>query len=59
MCFIISIVGLVLGFNFFMADNYFASLGSVAVSIFFIFLMIRNIQHVKKLKKEKENKNDS
>lgn len=52
MCFIISIVGLVLGFNFFMADNYFASLGSVAVSIFFIFLMIRNIQHVKKRKRE-------
>ncbi len=59
MCLIIAIVGLVLGFNFFMADNYLASFGSVVVSIFFIFLMIRNIQHVKKLKKEKEIKNDN
>ena len=59
MCFIITIVGLVLGFNFFMAENYLAATGSIVVSIFFIFLMIRNIQHVKNLKKEKENKNDS
>ena len=58
MCFVIAIVGLVLGFNFFMADNYLATFGSVVVSIFFIFLMIRNIQHVNKLKKEK-NKNDN
>ncbi|MCD4667602.1 MAG: hypothetical protein K8R44_03265 [Sulfurimonas sp.] len=59
MCFIIAIVGLVLGFNFFMAENYLASGGAILVSIIFVFLMIRNIQHVKKLKKEKENKNDS
>ncbi|WP_455756040.1 hypothetical protein [Sulfurimonas sp.] len=55
MCFIIAIVGLVLGFNFFMADNYIAALGSVIVSVFFIFLMIRNIQHVKKLKQQKRD----
>ena len=59
MCFIIAVIGLVLGFNFFMADNYLTATGSIVVSMFFIFLMIRNIQHVKKLKKEKENKNDS
>ena len=59
MCFIISIVGLVLGFNFFMANNYLAAGGSVIVSMIFIVLMIRNIQHVKKYKKEKESKNDS
>ncbi len=57
MCFIITIVGLVLGFNFFMAENYLASLGSVLVSVFFIVLMIKNILHVKKLKKEKNNDN--
>ena len=55
MCLIIAIVGLVLGFNFFMADNYLASSVAVVVSIGFIFLMIRNIQYVKKLKKEKKN----
>ena len=31
-----------------------ASLGSVGVAIFFLVLMIRNINHVKKLKREKE-----
>ena len=55
MCFVIAIFGLVLGFNFFMAENYLASLGSVLVSVFFIVLMVKNILHVKKLKKEKNN----
>jgi len=57
MCFIIAIVGLVIGFNFFMANNYIAAIGSIIVSAFFIFLMIRNIQHVKKLKQEKKDDN--
>ena len=59
MCFVIAMIGLVLGFNFFMADNYLASAGSVSVSTIFIFLMIKNIIHVKKLKKNKENKDDN
>ena len=54
MCFIVTIIGFVLAFNFYMAQNYLASLGSVGVAIFFLVLMIRNINHVKKLKKEKE-----
>jgi len=54
MCFVIAIVGLVLAFNFFMADNYLASFGSVVVSGIFIILMIKNILHVKKLKSEKK-----
>jgi len=54
MCFIIAVIGLVFAFNFFMVDNYLASLGSFAVSGFFIFLMIRNVQHVRKLKSEKK-----
>lgn len=57
MCFIIAIVGLVFSFNFFVSQNYLASLGSFIVSIFFIILMVRNILHVKKLKREKENDN--
>jgi hypothetical protein len=54
---VISIVGLVLGFNFYMAQNYFAAAVSVVVSAIFIYLMIKNIQHVKKIKKEKNNDN--
>jgi large-conductance mechanosensitive channel len=57
MCFIISIVGLVLGFNFYNAGNYLQATGSLIVSAIFIFLMIRNIQSVKKLKKEEKNDN--
>ncbi len=54
MCFVIAIIGLVLSFNFFMAENILASVGSFIVAIFFIVLMVKNIQHVKKIKKEKE-----
>ena len=54
MCFVIAIIGLVLSFNFFMAENILASVGSFVVAIFFIILMVKNIQHVKKIKKEKE-----
>ncbi len=55
MCFVIAILGLVFAFNFFMAENYLASGGSVVISVFFIILMIKNILHVKKLKREKNN----
>ena len=57
MCFVIAMVSLVLGFNFFMSDNLLGALGSVVVAMFFIFLMIRNILHVKKLKEERKNDN--
>ncbi len=56
MCFIISIIGVILAFNFFMADKLLLSFGSASVSIFFIYLMIKNILFVKKLK---EKKNDN
>jgi large-conductance mechanosensitive channel len=53
-------VGLVMSFNFFMAENLPAAGGSFVVALFFIFLMLRNIQSVKKRKREKEEKkNDS
>ena len=55
MCFIISIVLLVLGFNFYSAGNTLAAGGSFLVSLFFIYLMIQNIRRVKKLKEEEKN----
>ena len=58
MCFVIAMIGLVLSFNFFMADNLLGAAGSFVVAMFFIFLMIRNIQSVQKLKKEKEERKD-
>ncbi len=60
MCFIISIVMLVLSYNFYISENTLASVGSFLVSMFFIYLMIKNIIDVKNLKKkESEKKNDS
>ena len=56
MCFIISFVGLMLAYNFFMASEILLGLGSLSVSAFFIYLMIKNILYVKKLK---EDKNDN
>ena len=55
MCFIISIVGFILAFNFFMADELLLSSGSASVSLFFIYLMIKNILFVKKLKEKKDD----
>jgi len=57
MCLVISIVMLVLGFNFYFAGNLLASIGSLLTSVFFIWLMIKNIQRVKKIRKEKGSKN--
>ncbi len=54
MCFVISIIGLFLAFNFYNAGNMLLAAGSVLVSAFFIFLMIRNILHVKKKREEKK-----
>ena len=52
MCFIISIVLLVLSYNFYMTDNLLLAGGSLLGSTVFIILMIKNIQYVKNLKKE-------
>ncbi len=57
MCFIVAVILLVLAFNFFNAGSMLLAVGSLVVSGFFIFLMIRNIQYVKKLKKEKLDDN--
>ena len=57
MCLVISIVMLVLSFNFYNAGNTLQAIGFLVVAIFFIVLMVRNILHVKKLKKEKLNDN--
>ncbi|MEA2100667.1 MAG: hypothetical protein U9P72_11130 [Campylobacterota bacterium] len=55
MCFIISIVMLVLSFNFFNAGDTLLAVGSFVVSMFFIYLMIKNILDVKKLKESKKD----
>lgn len=54
MCFIIAIVGLILAYNFFMAGNLLLALGSLFVSLFFVYLMIKNILFVKNLKSNKK-----
>jgi len=55
MCFIISIVGVILAFNFFNAGDFLLTGISLLVSAFFIYLMIKNIISVKKLKQKKKN----
>jgi hypothetical protein len=57
MCFVISIVLLLASFTLFNAGNITVAIGSLIVSLFFIFLMTRNILHVKKLKKKKKDDN--
>jgi len=57
MCFVISIVGLFLAFNFYRSGDIPLAVISILVSTFFIFLMIQNILYVKKMKKEKKNDN--
>jgi predicted membrane protein len=60
MCFIVAMIGLVMSYNFFIADMLLASIGSFSVAIIFIYLMIKNIIFVKKHKRnKKEGKNDS
>ena len=59
MCFIVSVVLLILSFNFFNAGNILLTIGSLIVSAFFIYLMIKNIQSVKKIKEERKNKHDN
>ena len=56
MCFIVSILGIILAYNFFMAGDLLLAVGSALVVLFFIYLMIKNILFVKKLK---ETKNDN
>lgn len=51
---ILSIVLLVLAFNFFIAHNIFLAIGSLLGSILFIVLMVKNVLHVKRLKEKKE-----
>ena len=54
MCFIIAIVGLFLAVNFFLAGEILLGVGSLVVSTFFVYLMVKNILYVKKLKEEKK-----
>ena len=55
MCFIITILGLILAFNFYHAQELLLAVGSLLVSLFFIYLMIKNILFVKKLKEKKDD----
>jgi uncharacterized protein (DUF983 family) len=54
MCFIIAIVGLVMAFNFFMAQKIILAIGALSISVFFIYLMIKNIREVQRLKGSKK-----
>ena len=56
MCFIISIVLLILSYNFYMANNLTLAIGSFIGSLFFILLMVKNILHVKHLKEKGDKK---
>jgi len=53
-CFIITVLGLILAFNFYHAGELLLASGSLLVSLFFIYLMIKNILFVKKMKEEKK-----
>ena len=57
MCFIIAVILLVLSFKFYNAGSILLALGSLLISAFFIYLMIKNILHVKKLRESKKNDN--
>ena len=53
MCFIVSVILLILSFNFYNAGSILLAAGSFVVSMFFIYLMLKNIQRVKKLREKK------
>ena len=54
MCLVIAVVLAIFAFNAMMAENTAVGLTAAAGSIFFIFLMLRNIRYVRKLRLEKE-----
>ncbi len=57
MCFIVSVILLILSFNFFSAGSFLLSGISFSVSMVFLYFMIKNIKHVKKLREGKKNVN--
>ncbi|NCO00293.1 MAG: hypothetical protein GW906_00485 [Epsilonproteobacteria bacterium] len=57
MCFVASIILVVLGINFYNAGNIPLALGSFLFAALFIGLMVRNILYVKKMKREKKDDN--
>ena len=59
MCFIISVIGLILGVQFFMQGLHLYGAFAILVALFFIGLMIKNILHVKKLRSDKKPKESS
>ncbi len=59
MCFIISVIGLILGVQFFMQGLHLYGSFAILVALFFIVLMIKNIIHVKKLRSDKKPKESS
>jgi hypothetical protein len=50
MCFMISIISLILSYKLFVNSNISLSILSLSVALFFIYLMIRNIIYIKKNK---------
>lgn len=55
MCLIIAIISLVFSFNLYMAGNILGAMGGVLTSVFFIYLMIKNIYRVKKEREKNDN----
>jgi Mn2+/Fe2+ NRAMP family transporter len=54
-CFVIAIIAILFSYNFYITDNLFGFLGSIVTAIFFIVLMLKNIQRVKKMKEKKDD----
>jgi len=54
MCFIIAVVSLIYAFVAFNAGNYASGTVAIVVALFFVGLLIKNINDVKKMRVEKK-----
>lgn len=57
MCFIVSIILLILSFNFYNAGELLLAFGAFVISMFFVYFMVKNILYIKKLKGGKKDDN--
>ncbi len=55
MCFVIAIICVVLGIQFFLNSLYLYAFFASVTALFFIVLMVKNVLHVKKLKDKNAN----
>jgi hypothetical protein len=59
MCFIIAVVGIVLGIQFFLKSLYLYAFFAAIMALFFIAMMIKNILHVKKMRSKTKDIHDN